>query len=67
MNINIRSYYSLNDQIDFNINFNNILNSKNEVFRNIKQIGFNISLDSITNFSVFVKYIVNKLYSFFFA
>ena len=44
MNINIRSYYSLNDQIDFNIKFNNILNSKNEVFRNIKQIGFNISL-----------------------
>ena len=44
MNINIHSYYSLNNQIDFNIKLNNILNSKNEVFRNIKQIGFNMSL-----------------------
>ena len=44
MNINIHSYYSLNNQIDFNIKLNNILNSKTEVFRNIKQIGFNISL-----------------------
>ena len=44
MNINIHSFYSLNNQIDFNIKLNNILNSKNEVFRNIKQIGFNMSL-----------------------
>ena len=44
MNINIHSYYSLNNQIDFNIKLNNILNSKKEVFRNIKQIGFNMSL-----------------------
>ena len=44
MNINIHSYYSLNNQIDFNIKLNNILNSKNEVFRNIKQIGFSMSL-----------------------
>ena len=44
MNINIHSFYSLNNKIDFNIKFNNILNSKTEVFRNIKQIGFNMSL-----------------------
>ena len=44
MNINIHSFYSLNNQIDFNIKLNNILNSKTEVFRNIKQIGFNMSL-----------------------
>ena len=44
ININIHSYYFLNNQIDFNIKLNNILNSKNEVFRNIKQIGFNMSL-----------------------
>jgi len=44
VNINIHSFYSLNNQIDFNIKLNNILNSKNEVFRNIKQIGFNMSL-----------------------
>ena len=28
MNINIHSFYSLNNQIDFNIKLNNILNSK---------------------------------------
>ena len=44
ININIHSFYSLNNQIDFNIKLNNILNSKTEVFRNIKQIGFNMSL-----------------------
>ena len=44
VNINIHSFYSLNNQIDFNIKLNNILNSKNKVFRNIKQIGFNMSL-----------------------
>ena len=44
MNINIHSFYSLNNQIDFNIKLNNILNSKTEVFRNIKQFGFNMSL-----------------------
>lgn len=44
ININIHSYYTFNDKIDFNIKLNNIMNSQNEVFRNIKQIGFNMSL-----------------------